>query len=98
MNGAEVFSFALRTVPPAVEELLQKSGLTLDQVDFFILHQANKFILERLRGKMKIPPEKFWIEMENCGNTVSSTIPISLHGALWPQPSKPPDRVALVRF
>ncbi len=98
MNGADVFSFALRTVPPAVEELLQKSGLTLDQVDFFILHQANKFILERLRGKMKIPPEKFWIDMENCGNTVSSTIPIALEGALEQQRVKPGDRVALVGF
>jgi len=98
MNGADVFSFALRTVPPAVEELLQKSGLTLDQVDFFILHQANKFILERLRGKMKIPPEKFWIDMENCGNTVSSTIPIALESALEQQRVKPGDRVALVGF
>ena len=98
MNGADVFSFALRTVPPAVEELLQKSGLTLDQVDFFILHQANKFILERLRGKMKIPPEKFWIDMENCGNTVSSTIPIALESALEQQRVKTGDRVALVGF
>ena len=98
MNGADVFSFALRTVPPAVEELLRKSGLTLDQVDFFILHQANKFILERLRGKMKIPPEKFWIDMENCGNTVSSTIPIALESALEQQRVKTGDRVALVGF
>ncbi len=98
MNGADVFSFALRTVPPAVEQLLQKSGLTLDQVDFFVLHQANKFILERLRGKMKIPPEKFWIDMENCGNTVSSTIPIALESALEQQRVKTGDRVALVGF
>jgi 3-oxoacyl-[acyl-carrier-protein] synthase III len=98
MNGADVFSFALRTVPPAVEQLLQKSGLTMDQVDFFVLHQANKFILERLRGKMKIPPEKFWIDMENCGNTVSSTIPIALEGAIEQKRVKPGDRVALVGF
>jgi len=98
MNGADVFSFALRTVPPAVEQLLQKAGVTLDQVDFFVLHQANKFILERLRGKMKIPPEKFWIDMENCGNTVSSTIPIALEGALEQQRVKTGDRVALVGF
>ena len=98
MNGADVFSFALRTVPPALDQLLAKSGLTLDQVDFFVLHQANKFILERLRGKMKIPPEKFWIDMENCGNTVSSTIPIALESALEQQRVKPGDRVALVGF
>lgn len=98
MNGADVFSFALRTVPPAVDQLLQKSGLTMDQVDFFVLHQANKFILERLRGKMKIPAEKFWIDMENCGNTVSSTIPIALESAIEKGRIKPGDRVALVGF
>jgi len=98
MNGADVFSFALRTVPPAVDQLLQKSGLTLEQVDFFVLHQANKFILERLRGKMKIPPEKFWIDMENCGNTVSSTIPIALESASEQKRVNPGDRVALVGF
>jgi 3-oxoacyl-[acyl-carrier-protein] synthase-3 len=98
MNGADVFSFALRTVPPAVDQLLQKSGMTMDQVDFFVLHQANKFILERLRGKMKIAPEKFWIDMENCGNTVSSTIPIALESALDQQRIKPGYRVAVVGF
>jgi 3-oxoacyl-[acyl-carrier-protein] synthase III len=98
MNGADVFSFALRTVPPAVDQLLAKSGLAMDQVDFFVLHQANKFILERLRGKMKIPAEKFWIDMENCGNTVSSTIPIALEGAIAQQRVKTGDRVALVGF
>lgn len=98
MNGADVFSFALRTVPPAVDQLLAKSGLTLDQIDFFVLHQANKFILERLRGKMKIPADKFWIDMENCGNTVSSTIPIALEGAMEQKRIKPGDRVALVGF
>lgn len=98
MNGADVFSFALRTVPPAIDQLLQKSGLAMDQVDFFVLHQANKFILERLRGKMKIPAEKFWIDMENCGNTVSSTIPIALESAIEQKRVKPGDRVALVGF
>ncbi|MEK6335788.1 MAG: ketoacyl-ACP synthase III [Acidobacteriota bacterium] len=98
MNGADVFSFALRTVPPAIDQLLQKSGLTMDQVDFFVLHQANKFILERLRGKMKISPEKFWIDMENCGNTVSSTIPIALESAFEQKRVKSGDRVALAGF
>lgn len=98
MNGADVFNFALRTVPTAVEELLQKCGTTIDQIDFFILHQANKFMLERLRGKMKIPAEKFWIDMENCGNTVSSTIPIALESALQQGRVKAGDRVAVVGF
>ena len=98
MNGAEVFNFAIRTVPGAMDQLLRKCQLTLDQVDFVILHQANKFMLERLRARMKIPPERFWIDMENCGNTVSSTIPIALESARRQGRVRTGDRVALIGF
>jgi len=98
MDGGDVFSFALRTVPPTMQQLLEKSGLTLDQIDFMIPHQANKFVLERLRAKLKFPADKFWIGMENCGNTVSSTIPIALEGAINQGRVKTGDRVALVGF
>jgi len=98
MDGGDVFSFALRTVPPTLQQLLDKSGLTLDQIDFLIPHQANKFVLERLRAKLKFPADKFWIDMENCGNTVSSTIPIALESALQQGRVKTGDRVALVGF
>ena len=98
MDGADVFGFALKTVPRAIDQLLKKCGLTLDQVDFVIPHQANKFMLERLRAKMKIPAEKFWIDMEQCGNTVSSTIPIALESAMQQGRVKKGDRVALVGF
>jgi 3-oxoacyl-[acyl-carrier-protein] synthase III len=98
MNGAEVFNFAIRTVPRSMEQLLQKSRMTLDQVDFVILHQANKFMLERLRAKMKIPADKFWIDMENCGNTVSSTIPMALESARKKGRIRSGDRVALIGF
>ncbi len=98
MNGGDVFSFAMKTVPPSIDELLRKASLSIDQVDFFVLHQANRFILERLRGKMKIPAEKFCIDMENCGNTVSSTIPIALEGAINQHRVRIGDRIALVGF
>ncbi len=98
MDGGDVFSFALKTVPQTLQQLLEKAGLTLEQIDFIIPHQANKFMLERLRAKMKIPKEKFWIDMENGGNTVSSTIPIALEGAIQQQRIKTGDRVALVGF
>jgi 3-oxoacyl-[acyl-carrier-protein] synthase III len=98
MNGPEIFNFTLQTVPRAVNRLLEQGGLKLDEVDFFVLHQANKFMLERLRNKMKIPVEKFWLEMETCGNTVSSTIPIALEGARQTNQIKQGDRVALVGF
>jgi 3-oxoacyl-[acyl-carrier-protein] synthase-3 len=98
MDGADVFSFALRTVPPTLQQLLEKSGLALGDIDFIFPHQANKFVLERLRAKLKFPAEKFWIDMEDSGNTVSSTIPIALAKALQQERVKPGDRVALVGF
>jgi len=98
MDGADVFSFALRTVPPTLQQLLEKSGMKLEDIDFIIPHQANKFVLERLRAKLKFPAEKFWIDMEDSGNTVSSTIPIALEKALEQQRVKSGDRVALVGF
>ncbi len=98
MDGGNVFSFALKTVPPAFDQLLEKSGLTIEQVDFIVPHQANKFTLERLRAKMKIPAEKFWIHLEQSGNTVSSTIPIALEAAWQQQRVKAGDRVALLGF
>lgn len=98
MNGAELFNFALSTVPDATEQLLLKSDMTMAEVDLIILHQANKFMLERLRARMKIPEAKFWIDMEDTGNTVSSTIPIALETALKQRRVKSGDRVALVGF
>src|SRR2546425_311175 len=98
MDGADVFGFALKTVPEAMRQLLDKCGLSFDELDFVIPHQANKFMLERLRAKMKIPAEKFWIDMEQCGNTVSSTIPIALESAMEQGRVKAGDRVALVGF
>lgn len=78
MNGAEVMAFSLKEVPKAADALLQKAGKSKEDIDFFVLHQANKFMLEALRKKMKLTPEKLPILMEDCGNTVSSTIPIAL--------------------
>jgi len=77
MNGPEIFNFTLQSVPKAVAQLLAKTGKAAGDVDFFIFHQANRFMLERLRAKVGIPAEKFWIDMEQIGNTVSSTIPIA---------------------
>ena len=98
MDGADVFSFALRTVPPTLQQLLEKSGMKLEEIDFIVPHQANKFVLERLRAKLKFPAEKFWIDMEDSGNTVSSTIPIALEKALEQGRVKSGNRVALVGF
>lgn len=78
MNGADVLAFSLREVPKAVDALLIKAEVAREKVDLFVLHQANKFMLDALRKKLKLPEEKLPILMRYCGNTVSSTIPIAL--------------------
>ncbi len=78
MNGPEVFAFTMSAVPKAVKAFLEKAQLTAEEIDLFVFHQANAFILERLRSKLKIPPERFVSALENCGNTTSSSIPVSL--------------------
>jgi 3-oxoacyl-[acyl-carrier-protein] synthase-3 len=98
MNGPEIFSFTLRAVPTAIEALLDRARLTPDDVELYIFHQANAYMLEHLRTKMKIPSEKFFVAMRHCGNTVSSTIPIALKHAQAEGRLHPGDRVVLVGF
>lgn len=98
MNGPEIFTFTLRAVPRAVETVLQRAEITLEDVDLFVFHQANRYMLEHLRDKMKIPPEKFVVAMSHVGNTVSSTIPIALKEAVGRQQLPQGKRVMLVGF
>ncbi|MBV8633718.1 MAG: ketoacyl-ACP synthase III [Burkholderiaceae bacterium] len=79
MNGAEVMAFTLREVPRSVSALLGKSNLAIEDIDYFVLHQANRFMLESLRKKLKIPAERMPVYLEEVGNTVSSTIPLTLN-------------------
>ncbi|WP_035650395.1 ketoacyl-ACP synthase III [Flavobacterium sp. ASV13] len=81
MNGTEIFNFTGEFVPQLTNSILEKSNLSKEDVDLFIFHQANKYMLNHLRKKIKIDEEKFFIAMEDCGNTVSSTIPIALYEA-----------------
>lgn len=78
MHGGNVFNFTADVVPPMVEELLQKSGLAQDEIDLWVFHQANKYMINYLRKLLDIDKERFYIFMEHVGNTVSSTIPIAL--------------------
>ncbi len=82
MNAPDIFPFTPKQVPASVKALLAKSGKAMDEIDLFVFHQANKFMLEHLRKKIKIPDEKFVYALEDCGNTVSATIPIALHRAV----------------
>lgn len=98
MAGVEIFNFTLAAVPSSVNALLQKASLTVTDVDLFVFHQANQYMLEHLRKRIKIPEEKFYICMRHCGNTVSSTIPIALKHADMENRLQPGMKVILVGF
>jgi len=78
MNGPEIFNFTIKSIPTVIESTLKKNKLTIEEIDYIIFHQANKYMLDYLRKKIKIPSEKFYINMLETGNTVSATIPIAL--------------------
>jgi len=82
MDGSEIVNYTLDYFPPLVSDTLEKNKLNLNDVDIFVFHQANKFIMELLRRKLKVDDHKFYRFYENVGNTVSSTIPIALYEAL----------------
>ena len=82
MNGGAIFNFTLETVPVLVRQLLDKSGSQKEEIDYFIFHQANKFMLNTIRKVCVLPKEKFYVSLENTGNTVSSTVVIGLKDCL----------------
>jgi 3-oxoacyl-[acyl-carrier-protein] synthase-3 len=65
-------------IPTLITNLLKKANLSMDDIDLYVFHQANQYLLDHLRKKLKIPAEKFALSLEMTGNTVSSTIPIVL--------------------
>lgn len=82
MNGPEIFNFTINTVPPLVNSTLEKNDLKIEDINYFIFHQANKYMLNYLRKKLKISEEKFYIDLSDTGNTVSSSIPITLNNCI----------------
>lgn len=98
MNGANVMSFTLREVPRTYHALLDKAGIGADEVDYVVLHQANKFMLDALQKKLAVPPEKFPRRYEDIGNTVSSTIPFVLSDLLAGNALAKGKRLILIGF
>lgn len=98
MNGPEIFNFTIENIPGLVRETMEANGLTMDDIDHFVFHQANSFMLNYLRKKTKIPAGKFYIDMEKTGNTVSATIPIALKNMMDKGMLKKGDKVLLAGF
>lgn len=78
LDGMNVFSFGISKAPESVNKLLSHYDLTSEAIDFFIFHQANLFMNEKIRKKLKIPSEKVPYTLQNFGNTSSATIPLTI--------------------
>lgn len=82
MDGGGIFNFTLDAVPAMMKDILAKNSLTNDGVDYYVFHQANKFMLNTIRKVCVLPKDKFYINLEETGNTVSSTVMIALKQCL----------------
>ena len=98
MNGSAVLNFTLKEVPRAFQSLQERTGRTADDFDYVVLHQANKFMLDTLRRKLKLPVEKTPYHFKHIGNTVSSTIPCVLKDMMSAGTLQPGKRIALIGF
>lgn len=98
MNGPEIFNFTLDVIPDLVKKTLEVNGLKTEDIDYFIFHQANKFMLEYLRKKLKVDPTIFYSNLLITGNTVSSTIPIAIKDCLDNNLIRPNDRIMIAGF
>ena len=78
MNGMDVFSFGISKVPQSVKSLFRKFGFANTEIDFFVFHQANKYMNEIIRKKLDIPVEKVPYSLKNFGNTSSASIPLTI--------------------
>lgn len=98
MEGTSVFLFGLKTVPAMIHDLLKKEEQTLADIDLFIFHQANLFLINNICSKMGIPDDKVFNYMELVGNTVAATIPIALAEAIKQGKAKPGQKILLAGF
>jgi len=98
MDGRPVFRFATRVMAEATREVVKKAGFDLDAIDLVIPHQANYRILEVAARGLKMPMDKFMINLEKYGNTSTASIPIAAAEAVETGRLKPGDKVVLVGF
>lgn len=98
MNGGAIFNFTLDAVPAMMKEILEKNNFEKDQIDFYIFHQANKFMLNTIRKVCVLPKEKFYVNLANTGNTVSSTVLIGIKDCIDNQIINAGDKVMISGF
>ena len=98
MDGGEVFKFAVRTVPQSIQETLEKARLTIDDIDYFLFHQANARINQTIAKRLKVPMEKIPMNVDHCGNTSGGSIPILMDEVNRQGLFKSGDKIMLAGF
>jgi 3-oxoacyl-[acyl-carrier-protein] synthase-3 len=98
MNGREVFKFAVGVVPKSIQQVLDRSGLKIDDVDHVVLHQANIRIMQAMSEKLNISQERLIINLDKYGNTSAASIPIALNEAVLKGRVTPGDLLVLCGF
>lgn len=98
MNGGAIFNFTLDAVPAMMKEILEKNKLEKDQIDYYVFHQANKFMLNTIRKVCVLPKDKFYVNLATTGNTVSSTVMIGLKDCIDNGTIKAGDKVMVSGF
>lgn len=98
MNGGAIFNFTLDAVPAMMKDILVKNKLEKEEIDYYIFHQANKFMLDTIRKICVLPKDKFYVNLAETGNTVSSTVLIGLKDCIDNQIIKRGDRIMISGF
>jgi 3-oxoacyl-[acyl-carrier-protein] synthase-3 len=98
MDGPELVKFTLDVVPPLVDRLLTDSKWSHDEIDMYLMHQATSYMLDHLRDRMKLDEDKVPVALRNCGNTVSSTIPLLMHDLRSSGQLRPGKKSLLIGF
>lgn len=98
MNGQEVFRFAVRVMGDAAAEAVDRAGLTFDDIDMLIPHQANSRIIDAAARRLDLPREKVWVNLDRYGNTSAASVPIALAEAVDAGQLEEGDNVVLVAF
>ena len=98
MRGADVFSFAVEKIPPAIQTIAARANLSLDEIACFICHQANINIIRQIAAQLDVPLDRFFINLEKYGNTAGASVLIALDEALEKKIIKAKDRIVTVAF
>lgn len=98
MNGGAIMDFSIRAVPKVVQSILEREGLQKEEIDYYVFHQANRFMLDRLQRKCGLQGLPYWNDVKNYGNTVSNSLPIALTDLMSQERDVQLEKVMLVGF